>query len=266
MKTKFSPLVSIIIVNYNNKKYLKNCLNSVLKKSYLKKEIILFDDQSNDGSDIVINKFKKKIKLIKSKKRTSFGSYNQMNGYYKGSKFAKGSILFFLDSDDYFVKNKIETIVEEFRKSKKDIIFDLPIILYSSKNKHKFKFFQRKFNYTSWPRFTPQSCISIKKNQAIKAFKQINVMKFPNIWLDFRIALYFFLKNKNIKIFYKNLTFYRQLNNSASKKFKTFSRDWWIRRDEAHDFYTYLTKKLKLKNKLTLDKIITKLVKIFIIK
>jgi len=54
------------------------------------------------------------------------------------------------------------------------------------------------------------------------------------------------------------------LENSASKNFKTFSINWWRRRNEAHKFYSYLSKKLKIKNKLTLDKIITSIINFFI--
>ena len=42
--------ISIIIVNYNNAKYLKKSLNSALNQSYNFKEIIVVDDISNDNS------------------------------------------------------------------------------------------------------------------------------------------------------------------------------------------------------------------------
>ena len=42
------------------------------------------------------------------------------------------------------------------------------------------------------------------------------------------------------------------------------SKDWWIRRNEAHEFFSNISKKLKIKNRVTLDKITTKLINIFI--
>ncbi len=71
------------------------------------------------------------------------------------------------------------------------------------------------------------------------------------------------MRNGNIQVIENYLTYYRQLENSASKKFKTFSKNWWIRRNEAHDYINFLTKKLKIREKFTLDKIFTKIVNKF---
>ena len=86
----------------------------------------------------------------------------------------------------------------------------------------------------------------------------MKISKFNSIWFDFRIAIYTFLKFKNLKVVKKYLTYYRQNPNTASKKFKTFSKSWWLRRSEAHDFFTYVSRKLKLKDRFTIDKLITK--------
>ena len=100
------PKVSIIIVNYNNAKFLEKSINSAIKQSYRSTEILIIDDNSTDNSLEILKKFKNKIILIKNKKRTSEGSYNQINCYYKGYLRSKGEYLFFLDSDDYYKKIK----------------------------------------------------------------------------------------------------------------------------------------------------------------
>ena len=62
MRIKYNnPKVSVIIVNYNNAKYLNNCISSVLNQSYKNKEIIVVDDRSKDNSLEVLKKFKKKL-------------------------------------------------------------------------------------------------------------------------------------------------------------------------------------------------------------
>ena len=71
MKTQIKkPEASIIIVNFNNAKYLGDCINSILKQSYKNKEIIVVDDKSIDKSHEVLKKFQKKIITIKNKKKT----------------------------------------------------------------------------------------------------------------------------------------------------------------------------------------------------
>lgn len=62
------PLVSAVIVNYNEKNLLKTILNSIKKSSFKKYEIIIVDNNSNDGSQEFIKKNYKNIKLITNKK------------------------------------------------------------------------------------------------------------------------------------------------------------------------------------------------------
>jgi len=258
------PLVSIIIVNYNNAKYLNKSLNSAIKQSFKNKEIIVIDDISKDNSLKILEKYKNKIKFYVNKKKTNIGSYDQINSYYNGVLKSKGKYLFFLDSDDYFKKKKVEEIIKKFNESNSiKILFDLPILKFKKKLVLK-KFIQKSFILSSWPRFTPQSCISIERNYAIKILKILKIKKYPTLWLDFRIATLSFLYFKKIFILEKYLTYYRQLDVSASKKYKTMSRNWWIRREEAHEFFSNISKKLNIKNRLTLDEVITKLVNIFI--
>jgi len=73
---KKKPLVSILITNYNKRKYLNRCLSSCEKQTYNNKEILLHDDNSNDGSLEIIKKYKN-IKLFINKKKKK--KYNQKN-------------------------------------------------------------------------------------------------------------------------------------------------------------------------------------------
>jgi glycosyltransferase involved in cell wall biosynthesis len=58
MKQFQQPLISILIANYNNSRYLKRCINSCLKQTYKNFEIIVFDDASTDDSIKELKKFK----------------------------------------------------------------------------------------------------------------------------------------------------------------------------------------------------------------
>ena len=113
--------VSVLIANYNNEKYLTECIDSIKKQTYQNIEIIIHDDSSSDNSIKRINKYKN-ITIIKNRKRGKYGSYNQMNAYYRAFKKSKGEIIFLLDSDDLFKKNKIKTVINTFLKNKKNIL------------------------------------------------------------------------------------------------------------------------------------------------
>ena len=95
--------VSVIIPVYNNSKYLKECIDSVINQTYKKLEIIIVDDCSTDGSiDIIKSYNDKRIKTIFHKKNK--GSASTRND---GIKSASGRYLAFIDSDDYWELDKI---------------------------------------------------------------------------------------------------------------------------------------------------------------
>ena len=108
---------SILIANYNNEQYLKECIDSIKKQNYRNTEIIIHDDGSSDDSLKKLDKYIN-IKIIKNKKRGRYGSYNQMNAYYRAFKKSKGEIIFLLDSDDFFKKNQVR--FKRFRNDQKN--------------------------------------------------------------------------------------------------------------------------------------------------
>ena len=81
-------LVSILVNNYNNEKYIKNCINSCLDQTYKNIEVIIYDDNSSDRSISIIDKLKdKRIKKIFNKKKYSkSSSRNQFNSLYHSIK------------------------------------------------------------------------------------------------------------------------------------------------------------------------------------
>ena len=116
---------SVLIANYNNEQYLTECIASIKKQTYQNVEIIIHDDSSSDNSIKRINKYKN-ITIIKNRKRGKYGSYNQMNAYYRAFKKSNGEIIFLLDSDDLYKRNKIKTVINAFSKNKKiSSLFDL---------------------------------------------------------------------------------------------------------------------------------------------
>jgi glycosyltransferase involved in cell wall biosynthesis len=237
-------------------------LKSLVNQKFKNFEVVFFDDKSNDTSIYEANKFKKKlnIKIIKNNnKKSKHGAFNQMNSYLQAFYHSKGDILLFLDSDDFFKNNKILKIVNFFSDSenkKQTILFDLPYIFFSKSKINLFKI-KNKFLKNSWPRFSPQSCISIKRNYFFEILKKITFKKYPNIDLDFRIATYSYFVSKNFMFFKNYLTFYFQDPDGRASKYKLFSKNWWKRRLEAFLFLNYILKKKKLSTIKTLDYFIT---------
>lgn len=257
---KNNSLASVIIVNYNNSRYLKRSINSVINQSYVNTELIVVDNNSNDGSIEIIKKFKDKLKLISNKKRNIYGCFNQIDCIKMGLKESKGKIIFFLDSDDFFRKNKISILMNEFNNKNYKVIFDKSIFYYNKKNQKKINLVKRTNFITPWPRFYSQSCISIKKNYLNQVLPKIKIKKFPDIWFDFRLAMQTYLEFGKINILDNYLTYYQQSKNQASSKFKKFSKNWWKRRKEAHKYTNYLHIKNNIKKNKNLDELVTNIV------
>ena len=260
-KIKQIPKVSILIANYNGQNYVKRCIKSCLNQTYDNVEVIFVDDNSTDNSSKIAKKFKK-IKFYQKKKskknNTYFNTKNQIETYKYAFKKSRGDYIFFLDSDDFFLKSKVKEIVNLFLENKElSIIFDNPIIFFSNKKKYKKKFINFLRN-KNWPNFPPQSCISIKRKFLKKIFLHIDSKKFNLLTLDFRLASYSYLVYENFYITDKYLTYYYQnLFGESYIKFKKFSINWWQRRLQAHKYINQIAKNKKFK--LSLDYFFTKI-------
>lgn len=87
--------LSIIIVNYNSRLYLKNCLQSIMKNPpEAPYEIIVVDNASSDGSQEMIHKEFPAVTLIENKSNEGFARASN-----KGAVLAQGKYLLFLNPD-----------------------------------------------------------------------------------------------------------------------------------------------------------------------
>lgn len=125
-----SLMISVIIPIYNSKKYLNQCIDSVLLQTYKNLEVILIDDGSTDGSGEVCDYYSKidnRIKVIHKKNERIGAARNS------GIDIASGDLITFIDSDDYIDIRAYEKVVEIFKKTKADLVqWDLTFL--SEKN------------------------------------------------------------------------------------------------------------------------------------
>ena len=109
------PLVSIIIVNWNGKKWLKDCFESLEKLDYPKDkyEVIMGDNASSDDSVEFTDKNFPWIKILKLDNNYGFAEGNN-----KCAKIAKGEFLVFLNNDTFVDKNWLIELVNSVIKDK----------------------------------------------------------------------------------------------------------------------------------------------------
>jgi len=114
-----TPSVSILIVNYNGKKYLKNLFKSILEQSYSDFEILFFDNDSQDHSldylkDKILtsSRLKDVTSIFQSTKNLGFAKPNNQM-----SKIAKGKYLLFINNDMFLHKNALSNMIKVIQKN-----------------------------------------------------------------------------------------------------------------------------------------------------
>jgi GT2 family glycosyltransferase len=108
--------LSIIIVNFNTKEFLRNCLKSVVESTKnISYEIIIVDNASHDKSVEMVKKEFPQIRIIANKQNAGFSKANN-----QGVKISKESrYVLFLNSDTIVQKNVLEEMIR-FMDSHKD--------------------------------------------------------------------------------------------------------------------------------------------------
>ena len=106
--------VSVIIVNYNGKKLLEKCLESLFKVNYDNFEVIIVDNNSTDNSiDFLTNNYPSVI-ILKLDSNKGFAEPNNA-----AAKIAKGDCLLFLNNDTVVTPNFISEMIEVIKSNKK---------------------------------------------------------------------------------------------------------------------------------------------------
>ena len=102
MNRKSTPLISIIVAVFNGAKTLQQCIDSVAQQTYAKKELIIIDGGSKDGTVDLLEANQQQISYWISE--PDRGIYNAWN---KGLSQAKGDWICFLGADDYLLNAQV---------------------------------------------------------------------------------------------------------------------------------------------------------------
>ena len=111
--------ISVIIPVYKVEMFLKRCVDSVLKQTYEKLEIILVDDGSPDNSPAICDDYANKDTRVRVIHKNNGGLAYARNA---GMKIACGEYLFFLDSDDWLEQKGLEILIRTAKEQKGDFV------------------------------------------------------------------------------------------------------------------------------------------------
>jgi hypothetical protein len=101
------PLVSVVIVNFNGKKFLNDCLSSLIRQTFRDFEVIVVDNGSSDSSVDFIRERYPSVILVETGKNLGFAG-----GTNAGIRIAQGAFIFTLNNDTIADPHLIEEIVK----------------------------------------------------------------------------------------------------------------------------------------------------------
>lgn len=102
--------VSVIIVTHNGLHFLKKCLPTIKKQTYQNFEIVVVDNNSQDGTLTFLSQYWPQIKIVKNSVNNGFAKANN-----QGVQIASGEFLFFLNNDTELFLNTVSELAAAYK-------------------------------------------------------------------------------------------------------------------------------------------------------
>lgn len=106
------PKLSVLITNYNYGRYLAQAIESALNQSWPDVEVVVSDDGSTDNSCEVVEKFARERRPVILHRGYHQGMAGCLNAAFQA---CHGDIICFLDADDFFLPDKIESLIQRLQ-------------------------------------------------------------------------------------------------------------------------------------------------------
>ena len=113
------PCVSLIIPVYNEQRYLRRCLDSVVKQDFMDMEVLLLNDGSRDKSLEICREYEAADLRIRVIDKENTGVSDTRN---TGIRLASGKYLQFMDSDDWLADDAVESMVSAAERADCDLL------------------------------------------------------------------------------------------------------------------------------------------------
>ena len=120
MQSEKSPYFSVVMPVYGVEKYIKNAMKSVLNQTFTDLELIMVNDCTPDKSMEIAEAYAKedeRIKIVHHEKNQGAGMTRNT-----GTKYAKGKYIWYMDPDDYVVKDILEKVYDSLQKNPAQLV------------------------------------------------------------------------------------------------------------------------------------------------
>ena len=217
-----SPKISVILPVFNQEMYIRNAIESVLNQSMDDFELIVVNDGSTDSTPDIINEFDdSRIHVINQENRGPGASRN------RALKKAQGEYVMYLDGDDWYHPEALETAYNEAKNRNTDLTFyqminyyDVTGEIYENDWFNMTTFDESFENRVFSPDETPGSIFDLSVGVCQKIYKTSFLRridaKFPEgiFFEDMPFFYYVYLKSERISIIKKHL-YYRRKHDAS---------------------------------------------------
>lgn len=207
------PKISVVVPSYNQAKFLKESLQSIIEQNYPNLELIVIDGGSTDGSVEVIKTYEKYITYWVSEP-----DGGQTKGLIKGFNHATGDIQCWLNSDDLLVKGTLAYVALYFKlnphidavfgnalwidaenqplREQREIPFNRFIWMYTYNYIPGMSMFWRKYIYERVGGLNPEFDLAMDADLWIRFAEVGKIAHVPEIWSHMR----FYPEQKNRRL------------------------------------------------------------------
>ena len=238
-----NPKFSIITLSYNHEKFIDQTIKSVLNQTFQNFEYIIVDGKSTDSSRKIIEKYSKhpKIKIIYQEKNE--GPVSSLNLAFKE---AKGEILGYINSDDFYLKNTLKKVSNVFKSNPSlNLIFGNAHVIDDQNYKIK-DFISKKFSHQRFrlnQQLICQQATFFKKNiyDKTSGFNPVN----KRSW-DFELFVDMVKKGATYKKIDYYLACFRVYSDSITSNGTLENRKENLKHLHDKFFFTTLSKKERI--------------------
>lgn len=219
-------MLSIIVPVYNEKKYIRQCLDSILNQTYMDFELILIDDGSKDNSSYICDEYALKDNRVKVIHKNNEGLSATRN---LGLKISKGEFISFIDSDDWIAKDMFQILMNNIVKYKADISCgqivrkNSDVINDDNKVFKEIKTYSRNEYAKLFFKVNSRKTIHYAVNKVYKR-DVVRNMKFPNGLINEDVEGFFYALKNAKKIVTDSSAIYYYRNNGESISSEMFSK------------------------------------------
>lgn len=235
-------MISVCMTTYNGERFLDQQLTSILQQLQPEDEVLISDDGSSDGTRTLLQQFEAqdaRIHLFDGPQKGVIA-----NVAFVLSK-ARGDILFLADQDDYWLPNRVKSMLAAFDSNPdvQIVLADLAIVDDQGTIIHPSYFALRQVKVGTWQTLIKNGFIGA--GMAITSQLRDKALPFPpnipmhDMWLGM-------LADKNVYLLKEPLTYYRRHANNVSEIATTASFTQKFRW-RWHLFWAYVGQKSRKK-------------------